>query len=57
MKKVLFFFVVALAVASCAPKAAQQTPNTDSASVKADTVKVDTMATDTAKVDTAKVAK
>jgi PBP1b-binding outer membrane lipoprotein LpoB len=36
MKKVLLFFVVALALASCAPKAAETTPAVDSTTVKVD---------------------
>lgn len=48
MKKVFLFFVVALAFASCAPKAAEEAPATDSAVVVVDTVAVvDTMAVDT----------
>jgi PBP1b-binding outer membrane lipoprotein LpoB len=49
MKKVILFFVVALAFASCAPKAADKAPAVDSTAVKVDTVAaVDTAA---AKVD------
>jgi len=50
MKKVILFFVVALAFASCAPKAAEETPAVDSTAV----VAVDTVAAvvDTAAVDT-----
>ena len=45
MKKVFLFFAVAIAVASCAPKAAEEAPATDSVAV--DTVAVvDTVATD-----------
>ena len=45
MKKVFLFFAVAIAVASCAPKAAEEAPATDSVAV--DTVAVvDTTATD-----------
>jgi len=40
MKKVILFFVVALAFASCAPKAAEETPAVDSTAV----VAVDTVA-------------
>lgn len=47
MKKVLLFCVVALALASCAPKKTDEAPKTDSTTVKVDTAKVDT-----AKVDT-----
>ena len=48
MKKVILFFVVALAFASCAPKAAEETPAVDSTVVAVDTVAV----VDTAAVDT-----
>ena len=45
MKKVILFFVVALAFASCAPKAAEQAPAVDSTAVVVDTVAaVDTAA-------------
>ncbi len=45
MKKVFLFCVVALAFASCAPKAAEQAPATDTAVVAVDTVAaVDTAA-------------
>lgn len=48
MKKVFLFCVVALAFASCAPKAAEEAPATDSVEVVAvDTVAVDTVAVDT----------
>jgi PBP1b-binding outer membrane lipoprotein LpoB len=47
MKKVLLFFVVAMALASCAPKKAEDATKVDSTTVKVDTAKVDT-----AKVDT-----
>lgn len=48
MKKVFLFFAVALAFASCAPKAAEEAPATDSVEVVAvDTVAVDTVAVDT----------
>ena len=48
MKKVFMFFVVALAFASCAPKAAEEAPAVDSTEV----VAVDTVAVvDTAVVD------
>ena len=48
MKKVLLFFVVALALASCAPKAAETTPAVDSTKVVADSAAV---------VDTTKAVK
>jgi PBP1b-binding outer membrane lipoprotein LpoB len=54
MKKVFLFCVVALAFASCAPKAADQAPATDSTAVSADTVAVDSAAVDTAAVDSVK---
>ena len=44
MKKVILFFVVALAFASCAPKAAKEAPATDSTVVAVDTAAVDTAA-------------
>ncbi|MFZ4724032.1 MAG: hypothetical protein ACOYMD_01155 [Paludibacter sp.] len=48
MKKVLLFCVVALAFASCAPKAAEEAPAVDSTVVAVDTVAaVDTTAVDT----------
>jgi len=50
MKKVFLFFVVAIAIASCAPKAAEEAPATDSAAVAVDTVAV--VAVDTVAVDT-----
>jgi len=51
MKKVILFFAVAMAIASCAPKAAEEAPATDSLAV--DTVAVvDTVAADTTAVDT-----
>lgn len=49
MKKVILFFVVALAFASCAPKAAEEAPKVDSTAVVVDTTAV----VDTAAVDTA----
>ena len=49
MKKVFLFFVVAMAFASCAPKAAKTVPATDST-----VVAVDSAAVDTAKVDSVK---
>ena len=52
MKKVFLFFVVALAFASCAPKATEEATETDSTVVAVDTMAVDTMAVDTAVVDT-----
>jgi len=51
MKKVLLFFVLALAFASCGPKKAETTPATG------DSTKVDTVKVDTAKVDTTKAVK
>ena len=48
MKKVFMFFVVALAFASCAPKAAEEAPAVDSTAVVVDTVAV----VDTTVVDT-----
>jgi len=54
MKKVFLFCVVALAFASCAPKAADSAATTDSTAVAVDTVKVDSAAVDTAKVDSVK---
>jgi len=44
MKKVFLFCVVALAFASCAPKAAEKAPAVDSTSVAVDTVAVDSAA-------------
>ena len=38
MKKVILFFVVALAFASCGPKATEETPAADSTVVVVDTV-------------------
>lgn len=52
MKKVFLFFVVALAFASCGPKASEGTETTDTTAVTVDTMAVDTMAVDTASVDT-----
>jgi hypothetical protein len=54
MKKVFLFCVVALAFASCAPKAAEQAPKTDSTAVAVDTVAADSAAVDSAKVDSVK---
>lgn len=54
MKKVILFFVVAMAFASCGKKAADAAPATDSAAVAVDTVAVDTAAVDTAAVDSVK---
>jgi len=52
MKKVFLFCVVALAFASCAPKAAEEAPTVDSTAVVAvDTVVAD-VAVDTTVVDT-----
>ncbi len=48
MKKVLLFCVVALAFASCAPKAAEEAPAVDSTVVVVDTVAV----VDTTVIDT-----
>ena len=48
MKKVILFFVVALAFASCAPKAAEEAPAVDSTAVVVDSMAVDTAAVDTA---------
>jgi len=48
MKKVILFFAVAMAFASCAPKAAEQAPATDSTVVVVDTtVVIDTTVVDT----------
>ena len=44
MKKVILFFVVAMAFASCAPKAADKAPATDSTVVAVDTVAADSAA-------------
>jgi PBP1b-binding outer membrane lipoprotein LpoB len=49
MKKVLLFFVVAMALASCAPKAAETAPATDSTAVTVDSAAVDTAAADSVK--------
>ena len=57
MKKVFLFCVVALAFASCAPKAADSAAKTDSTTVAVDTVKVDSAAVDTTAVDTTVAAK
>jgi hypothetical protein len=46
MKKVILFFVVALAFASCGHKATEEAPKTDSTVVAVDTTAVDTTATD-----------
>ena len=54
MKKVFLFCVVALAFASCAPKAADSAAKTDSTTVAVDTVKVDSAAVHSAKVDSVK---
>jgi len=47
MKKVILFFVVALAFASCAPKATEEAPKADSTVVSVDTTIVDTTVVDT----------
>jgi len=47
MKKVFLFCVVALAFASCAPKATEEVPAVDSTVVVVDTVAVDTTVVDT----------
>ena len=52
MKKVILFFVVAMAFASCKPKAAETAPKADSTVVAVDTTSA---AMDTTKVDTTKV--
>jgi PBP1b-binding outer membrane lipoprotein LpoB len=49
MKKVLLFFVVAMALASCAPKKTEETTKIDSTTVKVDST---TVKVDSAKVDT-----
>jgi hypothetical protein len=54
MKKVFLFFVVAMAFASCAPKAAETAPATDSTVVAVDSASVDSAAVDSAKVDSVK---
>lgn len=54
MKKVFLFCVVALAFASCAPKAAETAPAADSTTVAVDTVAADSAAADTAAVDSVK---
>ena len=46
MKKVLLFFVVALAFASCTPKATKEAPKADSTVVAVDTTAVDTTVAD-----------
>ena len=53
MKKVFLFCVVALAFASCAPKAAETAPAVDSTVIAVDTV----AAVDTTVVDTTVAAK
>ena len=50
MKKVILFFVVAMAFASCGHKAADTAPATDSVAVDS-TVVVDSVAVDTTVVD------
>jgi hypothetical protein len=52
MKKVILFFVVAMAFASCKPKATETAPKADSTVVAVDSTKA---AMDTTKVDTTKV--
>jgi PBP1b-binding outer membrane lipoprotein LpoB len=54
MKKVFLFFVVAIAFASCAPKAAETAPATDSTVVAVDSAAVDSVAADTTAVDSVK---
>ena len=54
MKKVILFFVVALAFASCAPKAAKEAPKADSTVVAVDTTKT---AVDSTAVDSTKAVK
>jgi hypothetical protein len=46
MKKVILFFVVALAFASCTPKATKEAPKADSTVVAVDTTAVDTTVAD-----------
>lgn len=53
MKKVFLFFAVAIAIASCAPKATEEAPATDSVAVDTVTV-VDTVAVDTVAADSVK---
>ena len=55
MKKVLLFFVVALALASCAPKPAETTTPVDSTKVAVDSTKA--VADTAAVVDTTKAVK
>ncbi len=50
MKKVLLFCVVALAFASCTPKAKEEAPKADSTAVAVDTASTSTV--DTTAVDT-----
>ena len=52
MKKVILFFVVAMAFASCKPKATETVTKTDSTVVAVDSTKT---VVDTTKVDTTKV--
>jgi PBP1b-binding outer membrane lipoprotein LpoB len=52
MKKVILFFVLAMAFASCKPKATETAPKADSTVVAVDSTKA---AVDTTKVDTTKV--
>ena len=44
MKKVILFFVVAMAFASCSPKKAEEAPKADSTVVAVDTVATDSAA-------------
>jgi len=55
MKKVFLFCVIAMAFASCAPKAAETTPAVDSTKVVVDSTKV--VADSAAVVDTTKAVK
>ena len=54
MKKVFLFFVVAMAFASCAPKAADKAPATDSTVVTVDSTTTNTTTVDSTKVDSVK---
>ena len=54
MKKVFLFCVVALAFASCNPKAAEQAPAVDSTAVVVDTTATDSVAVDTVAGDSVK---
>jgi len=55
MKKVFLFFVLALAFASCKPKATETAPKTDSTTVAADSTKAAADTTKAATADTTKV--